>query len=375
MGHPRCGEGQEKKEAWATRHSITESDTVREKPYHLSTMFDWIAYCVFGLAVIYLLGAVSWWIFLAVKSWRKSRRSLAVFIVLLPSAVLAFLFWFVNELFGPGLALSVIASQAHIVITLWRRSHRRTALVLVLAAAGFILAPAIVIIPMLRESPKFEAGVPKDVTRMPDPVYRPPLIPAVVKQDCQRLVEGQLVFAPGPIMRQGKPDVVSARLTRGTDTQITSGFDGKTITIENTQVSCMVSMALDSQETSAFKIENIPSGRKDEQILLANTYTQWDWRVTPLKSGTLHLLLYVTPMLYVDGVGQGLKQFPQPARVITVSPDYLFTVENFVFGNWTVWGTLLTVIIVPFFLWVRGRLKERREKKDLANKAVGFGKS
>jgi hypothetical protein len=30
----------------------------------------------------------------------------------------------------------------------------------------------------------------------------------------------------------------------------------------------------------------------------------------------LHLLLYVTPMLYVDGIGEDLKQFKQPPRII-----------------------------------------------------------
>lgn len=196
----------------------------------------------------------------------------------------------------------------------------------------------------------------------------------VVKEDCQRLVEGQLVFAPAATMRQGKPNLVSARLSRGTDTKITSGLDGKGVIIENTKVSCMVSMTLDSQEPSAFKIENIPGGRKDDQILLQNTYTQWDWRVTPVKSGTLHLLLYVTPMLYVDGVGQGLKQFPQPPRIITVSPDRVYAVEHFVFGNWTVWGMILTAIILPLFIWGVKRFEGWRDKKTLAKKVAGFGK-
>lgn len=195
--------------------------------------------------------------------------------------------------------------------------------------------------------------------------------PEVLKEDCQRLVEGELVFAPSATMRQGTPYVVSARLSRGFDARITSGLDGKAVVIQNTLVSCMVSMSLDSQEPNAFAIENVPSGRKDEQILVATSYTQWDWRVTPLRSGTLHLLLYVTPMLYVDGVGKGLKQFPQPPRVITVSPDYKFAVEKFIFGHWEVWGTLLTAIIVPLFVWLLRRLQNWRSERA-ANRNVGF---
>jgi len=193
----------------------------------------------------------------------------------------------------------------------------------------------------------------------------------IAKDDCQHFVEGQLVFSPSATMRQGQTYVVSARLSRGADEHITLGLDG-TLTIENTQVSCMVSMTLDSQGPNAFTVDKVPAGRKDEQVLLLNKYTQWDWRVTPLKSGTLHLLLYVTPMLYVDGMGQGLKEFPQPARVITVSPDRMYAFKNFVVGNWAVWGSLLTAIIIPLFLWLLRAIKSKREKTASAKKAAGF---
>jgi hypothetical protein len=59
---------------------------------------------------------------------------------------------------------------------------------------------------------------------------------------------------------------------------------------------------------------------------------------------------------------------PQPARIITVSPDYMFAAKNFVFGNWEVWGTLLTVIIVPLFIWFLKFIKGGLEKKH----TIGF---
>lgn len=85
-------------------------------------------------------------------------------------------------------------------------------------------------------------------------------------------------------------------------------------------------MKLASQEPDAFKIESMPPDRPDELTLLAGHVDQWDWRVTPLKSGTLHLLLY----------------------------EYLAT--------WKVWGPLL-VVIVPASLWVLRKLKQHREEK------------
>jgi hypothetical protein len=97
-------------------------------------------------------------------------------------------------------------------------------------------------------------------------------------------------------MRQGKSAVISARLSRGTDVTITQGMKSGVV-IQNTQVSCLASVSLSSQENDAFTIDRIPEGRSDEQVLRPNQFAQWDWRVTPLKAGTLHLLLYVTPVL------------------------------------------------------------------------------
>jgi len=233
-----------------------------------------------------------------------------------------------------------------------------------LAPIGFVaLVLAVATMNYLKQSPILEPNPPIE-----KPVQKP--IPDVIKQDCQRLVEGQLVFAPSATMRQGKPSVVSARLSRGSDTKILSGLEGNSFVIENTQVSCLVTLKLDSQEDHAFKIDNVPAGRKDEQILLPNKFTQWDWRVTPLKSGVLHLLLYVTPILYVDGVGQGLKAFPQQPRVITVSPDRVYAVWTILVAHWAIWSVLLTAIILPSLYFVARRIKKWYD--DRAKGPIGF---
>jgi len=173
-------------------------------------------------------------------------------------------------------------------------------------------------------------------------------------------------------MHQGESKIVSARLSRGTDATITQGLDSGVV-IQNTQVSCMVSLKLSSQEDGAFAVANIPDGRSDEQILRADHYAQWDWRVTPLKAGTLHLLLYVTPMLYVDGVGQGRNEFPQSPRLITVTPDRIYEAGQFCNAHWVALSTLLTVIVIPLVVWGYGKWTARRAAEKDKKKIVGFG--
>lgn len=167
-------------------------------------------------------------------------------------------------------------------------------------------------------------------------------------------------------MRQGEAKRVMARLSRGADTKITEGLDTGSFVIENTKVSCMVSMRLESQEHDAFKIEDTLQPGGTPKLLLRDSHVDWNWFVTPRKSGTLHLLLYVSPMLYVEGVGQALTEIPQKPRLITVSPDYWYTAWQTIVDNWPIWSVLLTAVAIPLFLWFIGKLPRKRSRR------VGF---
>jgi hypothetical protein len=194
-------------------------------------------------------------------------------------------------------------------------------------------------------------------------------IAEIVKKDCQKLVDGELLFEPSKSMRQGQSYSVFARLSRSPGINITEGLDGSGFVIVRERVSCKVSMSLDSEEPKAFIIEKVPADRKDEQFLEPNKFSQWDWRVTPQKHGTLHLLLYVTPLLYVEDIGEALKQFRQPPRIITVTPDYLYGFGVFLKDNWVIISGLLTAIIIPLLLWFRTQIidwfKKHFKKKEV----------
>jgi hypothetical protein len=192
----------------------------------------------------------------------------------------------------------------------------------------------------------------------------------IVKKDCERLVDGQLVFEPAKIMRQGKPYPVFTRLSRNPGVKITAGLDGTDFVIVKETVSCRVSVSLASEEKDAFTIEKQPPDRKDEQFLESDKFSQWDWLVTPRKHGTLHLLLYVTPMLYVDGIGEGEKEFKQAPRVITVTSDYVYESGVFLRSNWGIVGGLLTAVVIPLFLWFRREITDWLTKRYRAKRKM-----
>ena len=248
----------------------------------------------------------------------------------------------------------------------WRICRKSLPLIIVAigAAAALMSIGCASNSPENRETPATQKLAPA-----PAPHKAPP---EIVKNDCQRLVQGQLLFEPSRTMRQGKPYLVFARLTRAPGLQITEGLDRSHFVIEDAEVSCKVSMSLDAEEPGAFRIENVPADRKDEQFLEPDRYTEWDWRVTPKHHGSVHLLLYVAPMLYVDGIGEQLKQFPQPPKVITVGADYLYQYKTLVAENWATIGGLLTAIVIPLFLWFRKGLIDWFKQRSTKKGSVGF---
>jgi hypothetical protein len=208
---------------------------------------------------------------------------------------------------------------------------------------------------------------PREGNKPPEPD-----VPEIVKKDCQRLVDGLLLFEPSTTMRQGQAYPVFARLTRDPGVNITEGLEASKFVIVAERVSCKVSMNLDSEEAEAFKIEKVPESRKDEQLLEPDKYSEWDWRVTPKKHGSLHLLLYVTPMLYVDGIGEGLKEFKQPPKVITVTPDYWYAVRQFLKDNWTIISGVLSLIVIPLILWFRKEILDWLRRQFGKKPPIGF---
>jgi hypothetical protein len=262
--------------------------------------------------------------------------------------------------------------RASVVVTRLRLGNRDTLALMGAPPKAFVAAALVVVALVVGLALLFLFGHARRPTLNKEVPSRPasPTVPEIVKKDCQRLVDGQLLFDPSQMMRQGQPQLVFARLSRNPGVNIAEGLEGGQFVIVKESVSCKVSMRLDSEEPGGFAIEKLPSDREDEQFLEPNKFSQWDWRVTPRKHGTLHLLLYVTPLLYVEGVGEALKEFRQPPRVITVTPDYWYESGAFLKENWVIISGLLTAIVIPLLLWFRAQIidwfrKRARKKRRL----------
>ena len=91
-------------------------------------------------------------------------------------------------------------------------------------------------------------------------------------------------------MKAGDTELVEVRITQNITADLTKGLEGRgKAKIKKTKVSSYMKVRLTG---SAFKI--VPE-ISEPQIIESDKYTEWQFHVTPLKSGiqTLHLTYYV----------------------------------------------------------------------------------
>src|ERR1035437_3811621 len=122
-------------------------------------------------------------------------------------------------------------------------------------------------------------------------------------------------------MDQGQSYMVKAKLQRKKPVApLVKTEDGREI--REVTVACKVEVLLESSEDGAFDIRAVPAGTTFQRVDV-DSFTQWDWRVTPLQSGELHLLLFVVPA-QSESPADLEKQFEQPPITIIVKSRPLY---------------------------------------------------
>ena len=235
-----------------------------------------------------------------------------------------------------------------------------------------------------------EAGVSEGPSQNPGQPQKPgnhaaappPSAPALSQddqnrlQDCLHTVEGQLLFQPQASMVQGKTYPLFARITRNPNVNIAKGLDTSNLRVETATASCNVSMQLKSEEPDAFLIDPPDA---TNQFVQASDYAQWNWSVTPKNFGNFHLLLSVTPKLWMPEMKQWLNvEHAEPPREIVVKVAYGYEGWYLLRTYWEIWAGL-TAGLVALVGWIIKVIRDRRAAAAAtaaaaaAAKPKGFG--
>lgn len=109
-------------------------------------------------------------------------------------------------------------------------------------------------------------------------------------------------------------------------------------------------------DKTAFSIDEVTDAR---QTVAGKPFAQWEWNVTPLKSGNQKLTLTATATIYLDERGETPADYKTLEKPILVHVDRWYTTKQFVANNFQ-W--LWAVILVPLggLLWGLRKRKRRR---------------
>jgi hypothetical protein len=133
------------------------------------------------------------------------------------------------------------------------------------------------------------------------------------------------------------------------------GQDPDNVQTATVEVAKRMSASLTSAPAGAFEI--VPLQAADEQLLLDDEPTQWEWTVVPLLGGTHRLILRIDRLVERDGIVEPFKEEVHRDDV-TVEVPMGLRVQDAWGGFDIKW--LVGVFIFPLFFYILSR----RDKKN-----------
>jgi hypothetical protein len=133
-------------------------------------------------------------------------------------------------------------------------------------------------------------------------------------------------------------------------------IDSKVI-IESIRVEPIMSANLISEEGKF----TITPASTETQNIEDKGYTEWAWRIVPLKGGQNFLKLVVKVRI-INENGEFFKDITVFDKNIEVKSNVVFSVKTWISNYWQ-W--LITTIIIPFIVWFYKKKSEKKKERDL----------
>jgi hypothetical protein len=179
----------------------------------------------------------------------------------------------------------------------------------------------------------------------------------MIRTEEQKLHESKIVFNPPANMQEQKTETIQARISfEDIGPALAQGLEGPGQPQEEPlKVSEIMKVTL-TGDRDAFLIQKIGD---EEQVVAGKQYAQWEWHVTPLKSGDQNLTLTATATIFLQGRGEKPVYFKTLQKPILVRVDRWYASRQFLANNWQ-W--LWAVVVVPLLglLWGLRKKKRRR---------------
>jgi hypothetical protein len=168
-------------------------------------------------------------------------------------------------------------------------------------------------------------------------------------------VTGQIAFNAPRAMRLHQKERVHVRISKRFIADMLETMPRKESLLKDTVLVgdiMLIKLLGDDFKISSFDDE--------EQGVMDDDYTQWEFEVTPLKSGVRDLYLKVGMVYNVPVLGKTKKYLPVYEKQISVEVNVWQQIAGFSVKNWQfIAGT----IVIPLALWLFSQFTQRRKTK------------
>jgi hypothetical protein len=165
------------------------------------------------------------------------------------------------------------------------------------------------------------------------------------------LPKGKLVYNPPPEMKLGTRERIEVRIARDLTKDLTKGLKSRGKPQEE-EIKVGPKMTVHLEGNDAFNIKKLFA---NESRAMVGDYTQWEWDVTPLKTGIQKLMLFINAKIELPKYQTNWIDFPVLEREIRIQVDYSYKIKNFLEVQWQwIIGTIIALsgaIIAFFGLW------------------------
>ena len=176
------------------------------------------------------------------------------------------------------------------------------------------------------------------------------------------IVIGKIAFNAPDRMRVGDDTRIQVRIGKTETCDLVRGFEGPgAIKVKDVQVGTLLRVVLFGNE---FNIKPLST---QDQPVLDRGYTQWEWSVTPQKSGIHTLYIRVTLRIKIPNQDTEYLDRPVLSEPITVDVNPLFTARKFVEANWQWAAGSLTPAAIGAAVWQYVRRRRSQQASSTSD--------
>lgn len=174
-------------------------------------------------------------------------------------------------------------------------------------------------------------------------------------EEINQLSIGKILSNTPKIMRVGIKERIEVQISQNVKEDLTKRLRGTGFPqVEEIIVGSAMKVKLSGD---TFKIESFSD---EQQPINSSGYAQWEWDVTPLKSGNRLIHLSVSVSIHLDKFGEKTKSLPVMDKEIYVKVNLRYSFCNFIKNNWQ-WFVGTIIALLGLYL---GYIKSKKRRQN-----------